>query len=91
MRGPTDEQSSAKGALVSASRKRQVVRVWQDAASADAKAFGFANERLLLFGGHRPRIIEEKARIPETECDRITTFGKRHSSATSGGGNWVLP
>ena len=45
MRGPTDEQSSAKGALVSASRKRQVLRVWQDAASADAKASGFANER----------------------------------------------
>jgi hypothetical protein len=90
MRGPTDEQSSAKGALVSASRKRQVLRVWQDAASADAKAFGFANERLLLFGGHRPRIIEEKARIPETECDRIT-FGKRNSCATSGGENRVLP
>ena len=63
MCGPTDEQSSAKGALVSASRKRQVLRVWQDAASADAKAFGFAKERLLLFGGYRPRIIEEKARI----------------------------
>jgi hypothetical protein len=91
MCGPTDEQSSAKGALVSASRKRQVLRVWQDAASADAKAFGFAKERLLLFGGYRPRIIEEKARIPETECDRITTFGKRNSSATSGGENWVLP
>ena len=83
MRGPTDEQSSAKGALVSASRKRQVVRVGQDSASADAKAFGFANERLLLFDGNRLRLIEEKARIPETKCDRVTTFGRRHTSATS--------
>jgi hypothetical protein len=61
MRGPTDEQPSAKSTLISASRKRQVLTGWQDAAPANTKTFGFANECLLLFGGDRPRLIDEKS------------------------------